>query len=64
VGLVVLAAIIGVIAGSVYTGTPYHSRGVRRITMDHIFNGTFDPEKRSLHWVPEGYLPAVVLRFD
>ena len=24
-----------------------------RITMDHLFNGTFSPERVSLHWVPE-----------
>lgn len=33
-----------------------------RITMDHIFNGTFSPEKKSLHWVPQGVCISIPFR--
>jgi hypothetical protein len=26
----------------------------KKITLDHIFNGTFGAEQRSLRWIPEG----------
>ncbi|KAJ7746743.1 dipeptidyl aminopeptidase [Mycena maculata] len=51
--LVALAAIIGIIAAHSYVGNTYHAPGVRRITMDHVFNGTFNADRRSLSWVPE-----------
>ncbi|KAJ7230529.1 dipeptidyl aminopeptidase [Mycena pura] len=51
--LVALSGIIGIIAAHSYVGTTYRAPGVRKITMNHIFNGTFIPEKRSLDWVPE-----------
>jgi dipeptidyl aminopeptidase len=53
--LVVFAALIGVIAAYTYSGnTTYHTPGVRKITMDHVFNGTFNADKKGLRWVPEG----------
>ncbi|KAF5354550.1 hypothetical protein D9758_011204 [Tetrapyrgos nigripes] len=51
--LVILSGIIGIIAAQTYVGTVYRLPGVRRITMDHIFNGTFSPESHSISWVPE-----------
>lgn len=54
-GLVCFAGLIGVIAASSYTGSAtYHSPGVKKITMDHMFNGTFVPMRKALRWVPEG----------
>ncbi|KAJ7777301.1 dipeptidyl aminopeptidase [Mycena metata] len=51
--LVALSAIIGIIAAHSYVGTTYHVPGVGKITMDHVFNGTFTADRRSLAWVPE-----------
>jgi dipeptidyl aminopeptidase len=53
VALVTLAGIIGIIAAHTYKGTNYRLPGATRITMDHVFNGTFSPDRQSLHWVPE-----------
>jgi dipeptidyl aminopeptidase len=55
IALVLTAALIGALAAASYTGgTTYRVRGVRRITMDHVMNGTFYAGRQSLHWVPEG----------
>ncbi|PPQ68381.1 hypothetical protein CVT25_007919 [Psilocybe cyanescens] len=53
ISLVSLAALIGVIAGFAYSGKSYITPGRRRITMDHIFNGTFWPRQPELNWVAE-----------
>ncbi|KAJ7643291.1 dipeptidyl aminopeptidase [Mycena polygramma] len=53
VSLVALSGIIGIIAAHSYVGTTYHAPGVRKITMDHVYNGTFTVDRRSLAWVPE-----------
>ena len=55
-GLVMLAALIGTMAASSYSGTSFHTPGARRITLDHVFNGTFGPDRKQLDWVPEGAL--------
>ncbi|KAK0202348.1 dipeptidyl aminopeptidase [Desarmillaria ectypa] len=51
--LVSLAAVIGVIAAHKYVGTVYRLPGVRKLTMDHVFNGTFLAVERRLAWVGE-----------
>ncbi|KAJ7849979.1 dipeptidyl aminopeptidase [Mycena olivaceomarginata] len=51
--LVALSGIIGIIAAHSYVGTVYHAPGVKKISMDHVFNGTFGVDRRSLAWVPE-----------
>ncbi|TRM58208.1 dipeptidyl peptidase IV N-terminal region-domain-containing protein [Schizophyllum amplum] len=53
--LVGLSALIGIIASWNYhtKATTYRGPGARRITMDHVFNGTFSAETRDLHWVKE-----------
>ncbi|KAJ7623581.1 dipeptidyl aminopeptidase [Roridomyces roridus] len=51
--LVALSGIIGIIAAHTYVGNAYHAPGVRKITMDHVFNGTFRADRRGLAWVPE-----------
>ncbi|KAJ7132184.1 dipeptidyl aminopeptidase [Mycena epipterygia] len=53
VSLVALSGIIGIIAAHSYVGTTYHAPGVRKITMDHVYNGTFSVDARGLAWVPE-----------
>lgn len=52
-GLCVLAATIGFLAARSYRGTSFKTKGPNRITMDHIFNGTFRVESSDLHWVAE-----------
>ncbi|EIW75144.1 dipeptidyl aminopeptidase [Coniophora puteana RWD-64-598 SS2] len=51
--LVFLAACIGVFAASTLYKGSYRSHGHRKITMDHVFNGTFSSYTRGLDWVPE-----------
>ncbi|THU97687.1 dipeptidyl aminopeptidase [Dendrothele bispora CBS 962.96] len=51
--LVTLSGIIGIIAAHTYVGTVYRLPGTRKITMDHIFNGTFSVQRQSISWVPE-----------
>ncbi|KIK56988.1 hypothetical protein GYMLUDRAFT_247264 [Collybiopsis luxurians FD-317 M1] len=51
--LVSLSGIIGIIAAHTYVGTVYHVPGNRKITMEHIFNGTFGAESSSISWVAE-----------
>ncbi|KAJ7272564.1 dipeptidyl aminopeptidase [Mycena haematopus] len=53
VSLVALSGIIGIIAAHSYVGTTYHAPGVKKFSMDHVFNGTFSADRRSLSWVPE-----------
>ncbi|KAI0765616.1 dipeptidyl aminopeptidase [Trametes elegans] len=53
VTLVSVAVIIGIFAAKSYTGTAFRVHGVRHITLDHIFNGTFSVHSRSILWVPE-----------
>lgn len=54
ISLVSLAAVIGVVAGFTYSGSSYRTPGQQRITMDHIFNGTFWASQPDLNWVAEG----------
>ncbi|KAI0676150.1 dipeptidyl aminopeptidase [Trametes maxima] len=52
--LVTIAVVIGIFAARSYTGTAFRiQQGVQHITMDHIFNGTFSAQSRSVLWVPE-----------
>ncbi|KAH9913079.1 dipeptidyl aminopeptidase [Epithele typhae] len=51
--LISIAVVIGVFAARSYTGTPFRIQGVRHLTMDHMFNGTFSPHVKSINWVPE-----------
>ena len=58
ISLVALSAIIGIVAGFTYSGAPYHTPGQKKITMDHVFNGTFYPNRPALNWVAEGPLKS------
>ncbi|KAJ3898090.1 dipeptidyl peptidase IV N-terminal region-domain-containing protein [Lentinula edodes] len=61
--LVALCGIIGIIAAQTYVGTVYRLPGNRKITMDHIFNGTFAAERSFISWVPEdGFVKLVDLK--
>ncbi|KAF9037893.1 dipeptidyl aminopeptidase [Hymenopellis radicata] len=51
--LISLSALIGIIAAQSYVGTVYRLPGYKKMTMDHLFNGTFFTEHKSLAWVPE-----------
>lgn len=53
--LVLLSASIGLFAAtSLYKGKTYRLPGARKISLDHIFNGTFGASREGVHWVPEG----------
>jgi len=52
--LVALSGIIGIVAGFTYSGAQYHAPGQKKITLDHIFNGTFSANRPGLNWVREG----------
>ena len=54
VSLVSIAVLIGIFAARSYTGTAFRIQGVQHLTLDHIFNGTFAAQSRSILWVPEG----------
>lgn len=59
-GVIVLALTIGALAGSYYTAPAYAVvKGSKHITMDHIFNGTFAPQTKTLAWLKEGELCVV-----
>jgi hypothetical protein len=45
---------IGLFAALSYKETKRVAPGNKRITMDHIFNGTFNVARTGLSWVPEG----------
>ncbi|KAF8513011.1 dipeptidyl aminopeptidase [Hysterangium stoloniferum] len=56
--LICLATILGLgVAIALFSASSFSgktkTRGLRHITMDHIFNGTFRTDKKSLNWVPE-----------
>ncbi|OAX34903.1 hypothetical protein K503DRAFT_774059 [Rhizopogon vinicolor AM-OR11-026] len=52
--LVLLSASIGLFAAtSLYKGKAYRLPGARKISLDHIFNGTFSALREGVHWVPE-----------
>ncbi|KAK7031462.1 dipeptidyl peptidase IV N-terminal region-domain-containing protein [Favolaschia claudopus] len=53
VSLVALSGIIGIIAAHSYVGKTYRAPGYKKFSMDHVFNGTFSADRRSLSWVPE-----------
>lgn len=47
--------VIGIFAAHTYTGTSFAIvRGLKPLTMDHVFNGTFYAQHSSLRWVKEG----------
>jgi dipeptidyl aminopeptidase len=53
VALVSLAGVIGIIAGTAYSETIFRNSSFRKITVDHIFNGTFMVERYDVHWVSQ-----------
>jgi len=63
--LVGFAALIGIIAATTYTDSPRYRRpGFQKITMDHVFNGTFYAEHKDIHWVPEGKAVSFVMCYS
>lgn len=53
VGILVSATLLGIVAARSYNGAKFRIKGRKHIEMDHVFNGTFWPESKSVHWVPE-----------
>jgi dipeptidyl aminopeptidase len=60
--MVAFAAVVGITAGLTYKGSLYRTHGMRHITMDHIFNGTFTPNDQDIGWVPEGVSVQILKR--
>jgi dipeptidyl aminopeptidase len=53
--LVALAVVIGVVAAFTYKGgTTYRIPGAKKFSLDEIYNGTFQADRTTVHWVPEG----------
>jgi dipeptidyl aminopeptidase len=52
--LLTLSGVIGLFAALSYKDTKRIVPGNERITLDHVFNGTFAVSKTALSWVPEG----------
>ena len=52
--LLTFSGAIGLFAALSYKETRRAVPGNKRITMDHIFNGTFHVARTGLSWVPEG----------
>ncbi|KAG6917095.1 hypothetical protein DXG01_003915 [Tephrocybe rancida] len=52
--IIALSSLIGVFAARSYKGAVEYRTGTRKITMDHVFNGTFSAERKTVNWVPEG----------
>lgn len=51
--LVTLSGVVGLLAAFNYKETRRIIPGHEHITMDHLFNHTFDAKRTSLSWVPE-----------
>lgn len=55
VAIIAFAGTIGVLAASGYSVPSFSSKGgTRHITMDHVFNGTFNAYSKQVDWVKEG----------
>jgi dipeptidyl aminopeptidase B len=52
--LLTLSGVIGLFAALSYNDTKRIVPGNERITLDHVFNGTFSASTMALSWVPEG----------
>ena len=52
--LLTLSGVIGLFAALSYKETKRVLPGNERITLDHVFNGTFAAARTGLSWVPEG----------
>ncbi|WWD06758.1 hypothetical protein V865_004853 [Kwoniella europaea PYCC6329] len=51
--ILAFAAAIGVLAASGYSAPTFGKSGNQRITMDHVFNGTFNAWSKQLDWVKQ-----------
>lgn len=55
VAIIAFAAVVGVLAASGYSVPSFSSKGgTKHITMDHVFNGTFNAYSKQIDWVKEG----------
>ena len=55
IGVLSLAAVIGVLSGLGYSAPVFGKKGgSKHITMDHVFNGTFRADFVGIDWVKEG----------
>lgn len=55
VAIIAFAGVVGVLAASGYSVPSFSSKGgTKHITMDHVFNGTFNAYSKQIDWVKEG----------
>lgn len=61
IGILGLAAGIGILAGWSYSGPSFTGKGGNRhLSLDHIFNGTFRVDSVGINWVKEGELESIL----
>ncbi|KAG8798318.1 hypothetical protein FRC17_007505, partial [Serendipita sp. 399] len=53
IAIIVCAILLGIVAARSYNGAKFKVKGRKHIEMDHVFNGTFYPDTKTVHWVPE-----------
>ncbi|KIR97029.1 dipeptidyl aminopeptidase [Cryptococcus deuterogattii 2001/935-1] len=54
VAIIAFAGVVGVLAASGYSVPSFSSKGgTKHITMDHVFNGTFNAYSKQIDWVKE-----------
>jgi hypothetical protein len=58
--LLTLSGVIGLFAALSYKEVKRIVLGNERMTLDHVFNGTFSVARTGLTWVPEGAPPKSV----
>lgn len=51
--VVICAILIGIVAARSYNGAKFRIKGRKHIEMDHVFNGTFWAETKTINWVRE-----------
>lgn len=64
IGLVTMAAFIGILAARSYNGSAFRTHGRKQLALDHVFNGTFGVDRKSLNWVPEGFYLLMLFVFS
>mgnify|MGYP001586680920 FL=1 len=59
-GLAVFTLLVTFLASQLFSGRhTFKGEGLKRITMEHLANGTFAVDRQSLNWLAEGALRAV-----
>ena len=54
------ASFIGYSAARSYKTDVIYRTGTQKLSMEHIFNGTFSVDRKSVNWVPEGAFSTAI----